>query len=122
MPWDIAVELENRPGTIAELGEAAAKAGINLDGICGFPSEGIGVIHVLVDDPAAARDAFTEAGITVRDEREVLVADVTDRPGELGELTRRLADGGVNVDLIYLATNTRLVLGVDDLDGARGLV
>lgn len=61
MPWDIAVELENRPGTIAELGEAAANAGINLDGICGFPSEGIGVIHVLVDDPAAARDAFTEA-------------------------------------------------------------
>jgi len=122
MPWDIAVELENRPGTIAELGEAAANAGINLDGICGFPSEGIGVIHVLVDDPAAARDAFTEAGITVRDEREVLVADVTDRPGELGELTRRLADGGVNVDLIYLATDTRLVLGVDDLDGARGLV
>lgn len=122
MPWDIAVELENRPGTIAELGEAAANAGINLDGICGFPSEGIGVVHVLVDDPAAARDAFTEAGITVRDEREVLVADVTDRPGELGELTRRLADGGVNVDLIYLATDTRLVLGVDDLDGARGLV
>jgi hypothetical protein len=122
MPWDIAVELENRPGTLAELGEAAANAGINLDGICGFPSEGIGVIHVLVDDPAAARDAFTEAGITVRDEREVLVADVTDRPGELGELTRRLADGGVNVDLIYLATDTRLVLGVDDLDGARGLV
>lgn len=122
MPWDIAVELENRPGTIAELGGAAANAGINLDGICGFPSEGVGVIHVLVDDPAAARDAFTEAGITVRDEREVLVADVTDRPGELGELTRRLADGGVNVDLIYLATNTRLVLGVDDLDGARGLV
>jgi len=122
MPWDIAVELENRPGTIAELGEAAANAGINLDGICGFPSEGMGVIHVLVDDPAAARDAFTEAGITVRDEREVLVADVTDRPGELGKLTRRLADGGVNVDLIYLATDTRLVLGVDDLDGARGLV
>ena len=122
MPWDIAVELENRPGTLAELGEAAANAGINLDGICGFPSGGIGVIHVLVDDPAAARDAFTEAGITVQDEREVLVADVTDRPGELGELTRRLADGGVNVDLIYLATDTRLVLGVDDLDGARGLV
>jgi hypothetical protein len=122
MPWDIAVELENRPGTIAELGEAAANAGINLDGICGFPSEGIGVIHVLVDDPLAARDAFTEAGITVRDEREVLVADVTDRPGVLGELTRRLADGGVNIDLIYLATGTRLVLGVDDLDGARGLV
>lgn len=122
MPWDITVELENRPGTLAELGETAGNAEVNLDGVCGFPCEGVGVLHVLVDDPATARDAFTGAGITVRDEREVLVADVTDRPGELGELTRRLADAGVNVDLIYLATNTRLVLGVDDLDAARGLL
>lgn len=122
MPWDITVALENRPGTLAELGETAGNAEVNLDGVCGFPCEGVGVIHVLVDDPALARDAFTGAGITVRDEREVLVADVTDRPGELGELTRRLADAGVNVDLIYLATNTRLVLGVDDLDTARDLL
>lgn len=122
MPWDIAVELENRPGTLAELGEAAGKAGVNLDGVCGIPCEGVGVIHVLVEDPATARDALTQAGITIREERELLVADVTDRPGELGELTRRLADAGVNVDLTYLATNTRLVLGVDDLEAARNLV
>lgn len=122
MPWDIAVELENRPGTLAELGEAVGKAGVNLDGVCGIPCEGVGVIHVLVEDPATARDALTQAGITIREEREVLVVDVTDRPGELGELTRRLADAGVNVDLTYLATNTRLVLGVDDLEAARNLV
>lgn len=122
MPWDIAVELENRPGTLAELGEAVGKAGVNLDGVCGIPCEGVGVIHVLVEDPATARDALTQAGIAIREEREVLVVDVTDRPGELGELTRRLADAGVNVDLTYLATNTRLVLGVDDLEAARNLV
>lgn len=122
MPWDIAIELENRPGTLTELGEAAGKAGVNLDGVCGIPCEGVGVIHVLVEDPATARDALTQAGITIREEREVLVADVTDRPGELGELTRRLADAGVNIDLTYLATNTRLVLGVDDLEAARNLV
>ena len=122
MPWDIAVELENRPGTLAELGDAAGRAGVNLDGVCGIPCEGVGVIHVLVEDPATARDALTEAGITIREEREVLVADVTDRPGELGDLTRRLADAGVNIDLTYLATDTRLVLGVDDLETARDLL
>ncbi len=30
MPWDITVELENRPGTLAELGEAAGQKGVEL--------------------------------------------------------------------------------------------
>lgn len=122
MPWDITVELENRPGTLADVGEATGSAGVNLDGICGFPCEGVGVIHLLVNDAGAARDALDAAGITIRNEREVLVANVTDRPGAVGELTRRMADAGVNVDLIYLATGTRVVLGVDKLEEARSLI
>ena len=122
MPWDISVELEDRPGTLADLGEAAGSAGVNLDGLCGFPCEGVGVIHVLVEDGAAARTAFEGAGITVRGDREVLVAEVEDRPGAMGELTRRMADAGINIDLIYVATGTRLVLGVDKLDEARALL
>ena len=122
MPWDITVELENRPGTLAEVGEATGNAGVNLDGVCGFPCEGVGIIHLLVDDADAARDALDGAGITIRDEREVLVADVTDQPGAVGELTRRMAGAGVNVDLIYLATGTRVVLGVDKLEEARSLI
>lgn len=122
MPWDITVELENRPGTLAEVGEAAGNAGVNLDGVCGFSCEGVGIFHLLVDDAGAARDALDAAGITIRDEQEVLVANVTDRPGAVGELTRRMADAGVNVDLIYLATDTRVVLGVDKLEEARSLI
>jgi hypothetical protein len=122
MPFDIAIELENRPGTLAELGEAAGQKGINLDGICGIECEGVGVIHVLVEDVATAHDAFAVAGIKVTGEREVLVVDVEDTPGEMGRLTRLFADAGINVDLIYLATNTRAVLGVDDFDAARGLI
>ena len=120
MPWDITVELENRPGTLAELGEAAGQKGVNIDGVCGFVCEGVGVIHVLVEDAAAARDAFS--GFNVTNEREVLVFDLEDRPGELGRVARRLADAGVNVDLGYLATNTRAVVGVDDLDAASTVV
>lgn len=122
MAWDITVELENRPGTLADLGEALGKAGVNIDGIAGFPSEGVGVIHVLVDDAGAATNALQSAGVKVRDSREVLVATVEDRPGVLGELTRKFADEGINVDLLYLATDTRVVLGVDDMEAGRSLI
>ncbi|MFQ5947571.1 MAG: amino acid-binding protein [Acidimicrobiia bacterium] len=122
MPWDVTVILEDRPGTFAALGEAMGEAGINIDGVCGFPCEGRGVIHVLVEDGAAARRTLDEAGIEVGDEREVLVLDYEDRPGEFGRIARRMANAGVNIDLIYVAGNTRLVLGVDDLGAARGAV
>ena len=79
-------------------------------------------MDVLVDDPDAAASAFEARGMTVRGPREVLVAEVADSPGELGRITRRFADAGVNVDLLYVAHNNRLVLGPDDLEVGRGLI
>lgn len=122
MAKDLTIILEDRPGTLAELGEALGKAGINIEGLCGFPSEGKGVIHVLVEDAAAARRALEETGIATSGERKVLVLDIEDRPGAFGEISRRIADVGVNIDLLYLATNTRLVIGVESLDKARAAV
>jgi len=119
MMKDLTVILEDRPGTLADMGEALGKAGINIEGSCGFPSEGKGVGHILVEDAAAARRALEEIGIEVGNEREVLVLEIEDRPGALGEVSRRIANAGVNIDLCYLATNTRLVIGADDQDKAR---
>jgi hypothetical protein len=119
MPSDLTVILRNVPGTIADLGEATGNAGINLIGACGFECGGEGVMHVLVEDGAAARRAFEEAGMEVRAEREVVVADVQDRPGGLARVARSVADAGVNVDLVYLTADGRLVLGPDDIDRAR---
>ena len=122
MPWDVTVELTNEPGTIAAMGEAAGTAGVNLSGVCGFPCEGVGILHVLVDDAEAATAAFESAGLTVRGRREVLVANVVDQPGVLGSLARRFADAGINIDLLYMASDTRVVLGVDDLEAGGNLV
>ncbi len=119
MAWDITITLENRPGTLAAVGEALGKAGINIQGMCGFPCGGEGLLHVLVEDPAAARHAVEEAGLELRAEREVLVLGVEDRLGELGAIARRVANAGVNVDLVYLTCDMRVVLGVDDLEKAR---
>ncbi len=119
MATDLTIILTDRPGTLAELGEALGKAGVNIEGVCGFPVEGKGFTHILVEDAAAARRALEGAGIEVRDERQVLLVSLEDRPGELGETCRRISNAGVNIDLLYTATNTRVALGVDDLEKAR---
>jgi hypothetical protein len=121
MATDLTIILEDRPGTMADVGEALGKAAVNIEGLCGFPCEGKGIGHVLVDDKAAAvaRHALNDIGVEVGAQRKVLVLEIEDRPGALGNVSRRLADAGVNIDLVYLATSTRLVLGVDDVDAAR---
>ena len=119
MPKDLTVILEDRPGTLADMGQALGKAGINIDGWCGFPCEGRGVLHVLVEDAAGARPALEEGGLEVSGERDVLVLEIEDRPGAFGDITRKIANANVNVDLGYLATRTRLVIGADDLEKAQ---
>ncbi|HEV8681723.1 MAG TPA: ACT domain-containing protein [Actinomycetota bacterium] len=119
MAKDLAVELEDRPGTLADLGEALGNAGINIDGGCGFPVGGRATLHILVEDATATRKAIEGAGLSVTGERDVVILDVTDKPGELGAIARRMADAGVNIDLVYLTARGQLVLGVDNLEKAR---
>lgn len=122
MGKDLTVVMEDRPGTLAELGEALGEAGINIDGICGVQCENETAIHILVEDADGARRALEANGIKISDERDVLVVEVEDRPGTLGGVARSIANAGVNIELVYLAANTKLVIGVDDLDAARAAV
>jgi hypothetical protein len=122
MAYDVTVILADRPGELARLGEAAGAAGVNLDGFAAFTGEGRGVIHVLVADDRldVLRVALTQAGMGIADEREVLVIQVADEPGALGDLARRLANANVNIDLAYTTFGgVRVVLSTDDVRNAR---
>ena len=122
MATDLAVTVEDKPGTLAGMGEALGAAGINIDGVCGAAAPGASVVHLLVDDAAGARQALEGAGFTSIEEREVVVVDIEDSAGVLGEVARTLADAGVNIELVYLASGTRLVIGAADLDQVRAAV
>ena len=122
MAKDLTVVLQDRPGELARLGQATGEAGVNILGMCAFTGEGRGIIHILVDDAkaTAATQALEEAGMGVADEREVLVIDVEDRPGTLGELARSLGEASVNIELAYTTFGgVKLVIATDDLDSAR---
>lgn len=125
MPYDVMVVLDDSPGELARLGEVAGAAGVNMDGFAAFTGDGKGVVHVLVSDDSveALRAAFDAAGMPVADEREVLVVNVADEPGAMGEVARRLADAGVNVDLAYTTFGgVRLVFATDDMRAARAVL
>jgi hypothetical protein len=113
---DITVRLgEDRPGALAALVQALSRSGVNIDGI----AEVDGMVHVLSRDPSAARAALRAGGYTVDGELEVLIMPMSDRPGELSMVMQRLAEAGVNLRFVYLATGTRVVIGADDITRAR---
>ncbi len=121
MATDVTVYLPDQPGELARLGTALGESGVNIEGFCAVRRVGETEIHVLVEDAEAAFEALARAGIAVESEQEVAVVDVAadDRPGLLGEVADRISGAGVNITLAYLATETRLVFGADDLASAR---
>ncbi len=117
---DLAIALENRPGSLAELGEALGAAGVSLEGGGAWVTGGVGVAHFLVEDAAAACRALEDAGIRVLEAREVLIQRLKqDVPGQLGSLTRRMASAGVNIEVLYSDHDHQLILVVDDMNRGR---
>jgi len=119
---DLTIELENRPGALAEMGEALGRAGVSIEGGGAVVFNGKGIAHFLFADGAAARQALEAAGISVLAEREVVVLRLNqDEPGQLGKITRRMADVGVNIEVLYSDHNNQLILVVDDLERGQAV-
>jgi hypothetical protein len=117
---DVAIELENRRGALAEMGEALGRAGASVEGGGAFVVNGRGVAHFLFRDGDSARQALEAAGIRVLAVRDVVVQRLAqDVPGQLGKFTRRMAEAGVNIEALYSDHANQLILVVDDVARAR---
>ena len=119
MTTDITVGLVNQPGTLLRASDALGRAGLNVEGACGYVCDGQGVFHVLVEDAQRARAALIDAGLEIQAERPVVATPVENRPGSAAAVLRRVAAARVNVDLLYVTADSRLVLGGDDLNAIK---
>jgi len=114
------IRLPNAPGALAAMGEALGRAGVSVEGGGAWVASGTGVAHFLFEDAAAAERALRAAGIEVVAQREVVVQRLRqDEPGQLGKLTRMMAQADVNIEVLYSDHAHQLVLVVDDLERAR---
>ena len=119
MAFDLVIDVDNTPGALAQVAAAISDAGVNIAAAtCVGPGDRA-ELHILVKHAEAARHALAISQLAVTREREVVVVDVEDNPGVLADLTRRIAAAHVDLDLVYIATNNRVVFGSADLDGLR---
>ena len=119
MAFDLVIEIKNEPGAIARVASAISDAGVNLAGATCIGAADNVELHILVPHAEAAKHALAISHLAVSREREVVVVEVEDRPGVLADLTRKVAQAGIDLDLLYIATRNRLVFGADDLAGLK---
>ena len=119
---DVAIAFENRPGALADMGAALGRAGVSIEGGGAFVVDGKGVAHFLFHDGVAARKALEAGGIRVVDVRDVLVQRLNqNEPGQVGKLTRRMVEAGVNIEVLYSDHDNQLILVVDDMAKGRAV-
>jgi hypothetical protein len=119
MAVDLVIDVENTPGALARVATAISDAGVNIAAAtCVGPGERA-ELHILVPHAEAVKHALAISHVAVTRERQVVVVDVEDHPGVLADLARKVAAAGVNLDLIYVATQNRIVFGADDLPALR---
>lgn len=122
MPKDLTVVLDDRIGQLAGMAQALGDAGVNIEGISATTHDGIGVVHILVENTMMAQNALILADVKVEGESDAVVIDLTDsadKPGALGRIAKKVAGAGVNISTTYLATHDRGVIVTSDNDKAR---
>jgi hypothetical protein len=119
MATDLVIRVPNEPGALATVAAAVSDAGVNLAAATCTGAAETADLHILVKHAEAAKHALGISGLVVTAEREVVVVETDDRPGALADLARKVATAGVNLDLVYVATGTRIVFGSPDIEALR---
>jgi hypothetical protein len=116
---DLEILLENKPGTLALLGETLGSNKISLEGGGVFQNGAYSIAHFLVEEAETAKRILEAKGIKVEKISDVVIQKLRqDIPGQLGEFCKRMAKANVNILTQYSDHSNQLILVVDDYQKA----
>lgn len=122
----LSVMVENRPGALAELCTKLAEKAVNILGLMAPAEPGVAAIRLVLNNAETAKKIFDSMGLKYSEE-DVMSAHLSDRPGALGKLTRKLADHKIDVRYAYGtilkgAGKASVILAVSDVREAEKVV
>jgi len=112
----------NCPGALVDIAKAMGEDHVNIDGIAGLTVLEEGVVSLMPDDAGKARKILKDKGISF-EEREALVIDLPNHPGELATLLDRLRVDHINVLSCYAGVEKhQVIITVDQVDRAKEIL
>jgi len=119
---ELSIMLENKRGALAELCSALAKVAVNIQALMVPDQMGVAPVRLVVNNLEVARKVLNGLGLKYG-EADAIAVRVSDKPGALGKLTRKLADHNVDIKYVYGsilkgAGEAIIVLAVSDVEAA----
>jgi hypothetical protein len=103
---EITIRGKNEVGILAAIAESLGNIGVNIEAISAHESNNQAILRLVTSDVATTKKALARLpNITVSDS-DILVVKLHNKPGELGKLTRKLADQGVNLESVYIVSRS----------------
>jgi len=118
--------LPNIPGALNKFIELFTKESINIIGIASEIKDDSGIVKIAVEVDKKISYILTNAGFTTV-ETPMLAIDLTDKPGELLQLTKVLAEHNINITTVYGSTlgmnkPSKILLNVSDATKALDIL
>jgi hypothetical protein len=116
------VDLKNKPAELAKVTEAIAQKGIDITGFSGSTCGDSGTLALITNDEGGTRRVLSEGSWKYR-QVELVEASIASRPGSLAEVTRKLANAGVNIEVAFptgmAGNNVHIAFGTDNPSKAK---
>ena len=125
---EITILAPNNVGSLAKIAEALGGIGVNIEAISAYENGEKAVFRVLTNDSTSALKAISKLVDFSAKDADILIVDLPNRPGELGKLTRKLANHKIDLESVYIVgkksdfTEVALKPSIDHLDKAKELL
>lgn len=102
---EITIVAKNEVGALAQVAEALGSVGVNIEAISAYGKDGDAIFRIITPDPSTALKVVSKVpAVKKTAEAEVIVVKMINRPGELGKITRKLANRGVDLESLYIVS------------------
>ncbi|MFH1785573.1 MAG: ACT domain-containing protein [Candidatus Micrarchaeota archaeon] len=101
---EITIVANNEVGSLAAVAEILGSVGVNIEAIAAYGSQNNAIFRVLTNDVATATKALSKSPQFRISEAETIVYKMINRPGELGKVTRKLANRGISLESVYIVS------------------
>ncbi len=101
---EITVVAKNEVGALAAVTEALGSVGVNIEAVSAYSQDNKAIFRILTNDVTSATKTLSKISNVQISESDILIFKMQNRPGELGKITRRLANKLINLESVYIVS------------------